>query len=59
MTDQLKTLSSPPDPTLPQRYASLIVDALIDAQLVPRERAEDAVRIAAVEIQVRQSMGDR
>jgi len=44
------------DPALPERYAWLIVDALMDAGLVERSKAEEAVRVAATEIQVRQSM---
>jgi hypothetical protein len=50
---------APADPALPERYAWLIIDALMDAGLVDRAKAEEAVRIAAVEIQARQSMGDR
>lgn len=50
---------APIDPTLPERYAWAIVDALMDAGLMDRSKAEEAVRITAIEIQVRQSMGDR
>lgn len=49
----------PEDPTLPQRYAVVVVDALVDAGLIRREDVDEAVRIAAMEIVVRQSLGDR
>jgi hypothetical protein len=38
--------------------ASLIVDALADAGLVPRDKFAEAVKIAAQEIEVRKEMGD-
>jgi hypothetical protein len=60
MPDRKELAAIPPgDPTLPERYASLVVDALVDAGLVRREDFGEAVRIAAVEILVRQSLGDR
>ena len=38
--------------------AELIVDALVDAGLVQRERFDEAVAVAAEEIRVRQALGN-
>jgi hypothetical protein len=63
MSDKPKIVQSAaagePDPALPDRYAGLVIDALIDAGLIERSQADEATRIAALEIQVRQAMGDR
>ena len=40
------------------RYAELIVDALVDAELVTPPNFDRASQIAALEIQARQGMGD-
>jgi hypothetical protein len=40
------------------QLAALIVDALVDAGLVPRERFEDAAHIAEGEIEVRLALGN-
>jgi hypothetical protein len=47
------------DPELPRRYAEVVIDALLDAGLIARKDIDEAVRIAATEIQVRQSLDDR
>jgi len=59
MTDKERLSASETDRSLAERYAALIVDALIDAGLVDRSKAADAIHIAATEIHVRRSMGDR
>ena len=41
-----------------QELAALIVDALADAGLVPRERLNEAIQIGATEIDVRKALGD-
>ena len=41
-----------------EELAVLIVDALVDAGLVERERVAEAVAVAAEEIEVRKEMGD-
>ncbi len=38
--------------------AVLIIDALVDAKIVQRNRFDDAVGIAAQEIDVRKALGD-
>ncbi len=38
--------------------AALIVDALVDAGIIDRDRVEDAIAIAAEEITVRKAAGD-
>lgn len=38
--------------------AALVVDALVDAGLVPKDKIEKAVQIAAEEIEVRKALGD-
>jgi hypothetical protein len=40
------------------QLAALIVDALVDAGIVPRERLEDAILIAETEIEVRFALGN-
>ena len=41
-----------------QSLAALIVDALLDAGLIQKDRFEDAVVIAAEEIEARKAAGD-
>jgi hypothetical protein len=41
-----------------ENLAALIVDALIDAKLVQKEKVEEAIKVATVEIDVRKSLGD-
>jgi hypothetical protein len=41
-----------------EQLAALVVDALIDAGLVPKEKVKEAIAIAAEEIEVRKAMGD-
>lgn len=41
-----------------ESLAALIVDALIDAGIIDKRRAEEAVCIAAEEIEVRKAAGD-
>ena len=43
---------------LSEELAALIVDALLDAGIVQKERFEDAVAIAAEEIEARKAAGD-
>ena len=38
--------------------ASLIIDALVDAGIIDKERLEDAISVAAEEIDVRKALGD-
>lgn len=42
-----------------RKIAELIVDALLDAKIIRKDDFERAVSIAAEEILVRRSMGDR
>lgn len=41
-----------------EELAGLIVDALIDAEIIKREAFDEAVRIAAIEIDARKGVGD-
>ena len=45
-------------PLSSEDLAVLIVDALVDADLIPRSAFEAAVAVAAQEIEVRKAMGD-
>lgn len=41
-----------------EELAALIVDALTDAGLVPKERTHEAITLAAQEIEVRKAVDD-
>lgn len=49
--DERRRLSS-------ESLAALVVDALIDANVVNRDDAETAIKIATEEIEVRKALGD-
>jgi hypothetical protein len=59
MTDRERAVTPPADPTLPRRYAELLIDALANAGLVRRDDFDEAVRRAATEIRVRQELAER
>lgn len=50
--------SSPDDRITSTRLAALIVDALIDAAIIQRDRLDDAISITAEEIDARKAAGD-
>ncbi|MEG4119895.1 hypothetical protein QUA43_20810 [Microcoleus sp. N9_B4] len=41
-----------------EQLAALIVDALIDAGIIDKQRVPEAIEIAAEEIEVRKALGD-
>jgi len=54
-----KQPSDVPSRKLPSRdLAVLVIDALVDAKIVQKDRFDEAVRIAAEELDVRKALGD-